>query len=203
MNKEQGLEIGRAAASADIAQMKALLTALIGDDDTTRRGTWAYYANKTLAYLNNEAPCFGAIWQLRGNNKLPFAFFSAMPDVTCSGAGPCLDWCYSFKSWRYPTAYFRQLINTLLMATEYGRQVISTATSKLPQNIAIRLYVDGDFADVAQVAFWMDEIRKRPDLSVYGYSKSWNELLWYNALLKPGQEWPTNYLLNLSNGGNA
>jgi len=197
MDKAQGLEIGRAAASADVAQMRALLLALIGDDDTTRRGTWAYYANKTLAYLNNEAPMSGAIWQLKGNNKLPFAFFSAMPDVTCSGAGPCLNWCYSFKAWRYPTAYFRQLINTLLMATAAGRQVIATATAKLPENIAIRLYVDGDFANVGQVAYWMEQISKRPDLAVYGYSKSWRELLAYTG------NWPSNYLLNLSNGGNA
>ena len=185
MDKEQGLKIGRAAASADVAQMKTLLLALIGDDDVKRRGTWAYYANKALLYLDNKAPMSGAIWQLKGNIKLPFAFFSAMPDVTCSGAGPCLNWCYSFKSWRYPTAYFRQLINTLLMATPHGRQVIATATAKLPENIAIRLYVDGDFADVGQVNFWMDEIRKRPDLSVYGYSKSWRELLAYKG------NWPT------------
>ena len=197
MDKTQGLEMGRAAARADIAQMRALLLALIGDDDTTRRGTWAYYANKTLAYLNNEAPMSGAIWQLKGNNKLPFAFFSAMPDVTCSGAGPCLNWCYSFKAWRYPTAYFRQLVNTLLMSTAAGRDIIATATAKLPENIAIRLYVDGDFANVGQVAYWMEQISKRPDLAVYGYSKSWRELLAYTG------NWPSNYLLNLSNGGNA
>ena len=197
MDKAQGIKLGYAAASADIEQMRALLSALIGDDDVKRRGTWSYYANKTLLYLDNKAPMSGAIWQLKGNNKLPFAFFSAMPDVTCSGAGPCLNWCYSFKSWRYATAYFRQLINTLLMATAAGRQVIATATAKLPENIAIRLYVDGDFADVEQVGFWMDEIRKRPDLAVYGYSKSWKELLAYDG------NWPTNYLLNLSNGGNA
>jgi hypothetical protein len=197
MDKKQGLEIGRAAARADIARMKTLLTALIGDDDVKRRGTWAYYANKTLLYLDNKAPMSGAIWQLKGNIKLPFAFFSAMPDVTCSGAGDCLNWCYSFRSWRYPTAYFRQLINTLLMATPHGRQVIATATAKLPQDIAIRLYVDGDFANVSQVAFWMEQIAKRPDLAVYGYSKSWQELLAYKG------NWPSNYLLNLSNGGNA
>jgi len=197
MDKAQGLEIGRAAARADIAQMKALLLALIGDDDTTRRGTWAYYANKTLLYLDNKAPMSGAIWQLKGNNKLPFAFFSALPNVTCPGAGTCLDICYSFRSWRYPTAYFRQLINTLLMATPAGRDVIAVATAKLPENIAIRLYVDGDFANVSQVAFWMEQISKRPDLSVYGYSKSWQELLAYKG------NWPSNYLLNLSNGGNA
>jgi hypothetical protein len=197
MDKSQGLEIGYAAASADVAQVKALLTALIADDDVNRRGTWAYYANKTLAYLNNEASSPFAIWNLKGNIKLPFAAFSALPQVTCGGAGDCLKWCYSFKSWRYPAPYFRQLINTLLMATAAGRQVISSATSKLPQDIAIRLYVDGDFADVEQVAFWMDEIAKRPDLAVYGYSKSWRELLAYKG------EWPTNYLLNLSNGGNA
>ena len=197
MNKSQGLEIGYAAASADLAQVKALLTALIADDDISRRGTWAYFAHKTLQYLDNKAPSPFQIWNLKGNIKLPFAAFSALPQVSCPGAGPCLFYCYSFKSWRYPAPYFRQLINTLLMATAAGRQVISTATAKLPRDISIRLYVDGDFADVEQVAFWIDEIRKRPDLSVYGYSKSWRELLAYNGV------WPSNYLLNLSNGGNA
>ena len=197
MNKAQGLEIGYAAASADVAQMRALLTALIGDGDITRRGTWAYFAHKTLQYLDNKAPSPFQIWNLKGNIKLPFAAFSALPQVTCAGAGDCLNWCYSFKSWRHPAAYFRQLVNTLLMATPHGRQVIATATAKLPQDIAIRLYVDGDFANVEQVAFWMDEIAKRPDLAVYGYSKSWRELLAYNGA------WPNNYLLNLSNGGNA
>ena len=197
MNKAQGIEIGRAAASADVAQMRALLSALIGDDDVKRRGTWSYFANKTLAYLDNKAPSPFSIWQEKGNIKLPFAAFSTLPQVTCPGAGNCLDFCYSFKSWRYPAPYFRQLVNTLLMATAAGRQVISSATAKLPQDIEIRLYVDGDFADVGQVAYWMDEIRKRPDLAVYGYSKSWRELLAYNGV------WPSNYLLNLSNGGNA
>jgi hypothetical protein len=197
MNKAQGIEIGRAAASADVAQVTALLSALIGDDDTTRRGTWAYFANKTLQYLDNKASSPFQIWNLKGNIKLPFAAFSALPQVSCPGAGPCLDFCYSFKSWRYPAPYFRQLVNTLLMSTAHGRDVIATATAKLPENIEIRLYVDGDFADVSQVNFWMDEIAKRPDLSVYGYSKSWRELLAYKG------NWPTNYLLNLSNGGNA
>jgi hypothetical protein len=206
MNKTEGLELGRAAASADVATMRSLLKALIAtttktpfycDDDISRRGTWAYFANKTLAYLNNEAPSPFAIWNLKGNIKLPFAAFSTLPQVTCPGAGPCLDICYSFRSWRYPAPYFRQLINTLLMTTPAGRDVIASATAKLPQDIAIRLYVDGDFANDGQVNFWMEQIAKRPDLAVYGYSKSWRELLAYSG------DWPSNYLLNLSNGGNA
>ena len=197
MDKAQGIKLGYAAASADVAQMRALLSALIADGDVKRRGTWAYFANKTLAYLNNQAPSPFSIWQEKGNIKLPFAAFSTLPQVTCAGAGDCLNWCYSFKAWRYPAPYFRQLVNTLLMATAAGRQVISSATAKLPQDIEIRLYVDGDFADVSQVGFWMEQIAKRPDLSVYGYSKSWRELLAYDGA------WPTNYLLNLSNGGNA
>ena len=197
MDKAQGIKLGYAAASADVAQVKALLSALIGDGDVKRRGTWAYFANKTLQYLDNEAPSPFAIWNLNGNIKLPFAAFSTLPQVSCPGAGACLDFCYSFKSWRYPAPYFRQLVNTLLMATPHGRRVIASATAKLPENIAIRLYVDGDFADVGQVAYWMEQISKRPDLSVYGYSKSWVELLAYKG------NWPTNYLLNLSNGGNA
>ena len=60
----------------------------------------------------------------KGNQKLPFWTFSTLPGVTCPGAGDCLvnpedkskrGWCYSFSAWRYVTAYFRQLQNTLLI----------------------------------------------------------------------------------------
>ena len=35
-----------------------------------------------------------------GNSKLPFLNFSTLPGSTCPGAGECLNYCYSFKSWR-------------------------------------------------------------------------------------------------------
>jgi hypothetical protein len=66
--------------------------------------------------------------------------------------------------------------------------------------IDCRLYVDGDMANVAQVAFWMAQINGRPDLNVYGYSKSWREFLAYDRV---GGLWPSNYCLNLSNGSNC
>ena len=125
MDKAQGIKLGYAAASADIAQVRALLSALIADGDVNRRGTWAYFANKTLQYLDNKAPSPFSIWQEKGNIKLSFAAFSTLPQVTCPGAGACLDFCYSFKSWRYPAPYFRQLVNTLLMSTAHGRDVIA------------------------------------------------------------------------------
>jgi len=37
-------------------------------------------------------------------------------------------------------------------------------------------------------------------LDVYGYSKSFRELLAYNDRLAYGENWPSNYLLNLSGG---
>ena len=64
----------------------------------------------------------------------------------------------------------------------------------------LRLYVDGDFSSVRDVEFWMELIRARPALAVYGYSKSFRELLAYGDALAYGQSWPTNYLLNLSGG---
>ena len=53
MDKAQGIKLGYAAASADVATMRALLSALIADGDVKRRGTWSYFANKTLAYLGD------------------------------------------------------------------------------------------------------------------------------------------------------
>ena len=43
----------------------------------------------------------------------------------------------------------------------------------------------------------MDLIKTRPDIQVYGYSKSWVEFV---ALHLSGYAWPDNYLLNLSGG---
>ena len=64
-------------------------------------------------------------------------------------------------------------------------------------DIDVRLYVDGDFDSLETVRFWMSEIDTRNDLRVYGYSKSWAQLLEYNL---SGYTWPKNYVLNLLSG---
>ena len=202
VDRALGLEIAGYAAAGDGVKLRDGLASIVDAGDADKRGTWAYFASRFVAWLDAGTPedTPFAVWSLEGNVKLPFAAFSAAPIVTCPGAGACADWCYSFKAWRYPAAYFRQLQNTYLLTKSAGRRIVRDATNALPPDIACRLYVDGDFATVAQVAFWMSLINGRPDLSVYGYSKSWRELLAYD---KAGGLWPDNYCLNLSNGGNA
>lgn len=59
---------------------------------------------------------FGMRWgvvAVKSNQKLPFFAYSELPMATCAGAGACRNWCYSFKSWRYPSAFVRQFLNTL------------------------------------------------------------------------------------------
>lgn len=136
----------------------------------------------------------------RGNGKLPFLAFSALPGVGfCPGAGDCLNWCYSFRAWRYPAAFSRQVQNAILLQTERGQAVLRSELDKASkfQEQAFRLYVDGDFGSVANVEFWMDTLRTRPELLTYGYSKSWTEILAADA---QGIDWPENYMLNLSSG---
>ena len=87
-------------------------------------------------------------------------------------------------------------MNSLLLQTEGGRAIVTAAFAVLPA-APLRLYVDGDFSSVGDVAFWMALVSSRPEISAYGYSKSWVELL--GAQLK-GVAWPANYLLNLSSG---
>jgi hypothetical protein len=146
----------------------------------------------------------------KGNGKLPFFAFSSLAGLDCPQAGSCLygangdlmgGFCLSFKSWRYPAAFMRQLINSLRLRTKAGRDEIVTAWMGLPQGATVRLYVDGDFASPEILAFWMRLCFARPDLQVYGYSKSWSLLLSYDQAT--GGRWPNNYLLNLSSGGNG
>ena len=73
----------------------------------TKRGTWCYFYDKFTRFYTTGKSEYSIF--VKGNQKLPFWAFSDLPAITCPGAGECLKWCYSFKAWRYPAAYFRQL----------------------------------------------------------------------------------------------
>lgn len=142
-----------------------------------------------------------SIFALGGNSKLPFVSFSTLPGVTCPGAGECIDFCYSYRAWRYPAAFARMAQNAYFL--RFAPTVISDAfaaiAAKRPDGFDFRLYVDGDFANGADVAFWMDTLHKTPQARAYGYSKSFAALLGFDAVGK----WPQNYMLNISGGHNA
>ena len=139
--------------------------------------------------------CPHKIFVLSGNSKLPFATWSTLPAITCPGAGACLKYCYSFKAWRYPRPFCRQVYLTMLLRDR--KDVIRHAWQQLPEYIDVRLYVDGDIDNVATLLFWQQLCKTRPDLRVYGYSKSWQVFLDYES---QGGEFANNYLLNLSSG---
>ena len=139
-----------------------------------------------------------------GNSKLPFLNFSTLPGSTCPGAGACLDYCYSFKSWRYPAAFFGQCMNTLLMRENFSiigselKKITSSPKFSKLEKIDFRLYVDGDFSNYQEIINWMQLLEKLPKIAAYGYSKSLNLFL---DLSDQQFNFPKNYVLNLSNGG--
>lgn len=150
---------------------------------------------------------------VKGNNKLPYWAFSTLPGTTCPGAGACLygaydpktkknarGFCYSFKGWRYPATFFRQLNLTMLMRIPEKWQIIEALDkiSKGKSSVVLRLYVDGDMDSVRTIQFWMETLKKYPMIKAYGYSKSWKLFLDYDK--QTGGDWPKNYVLNLSGG---
>jgi hypothetical protein len=141
-----------------------------------------------------------SVFSLNGNSKLPFVSFSSLPGVTCPGAGECLDFCYSFRAWRYPAAFMRQAQNAYLM--RYAPDSIVKALHIVDASFKglqydVRLYVDGDFSCDNDVKFWFDLIKTVPNARVYGYSKSFNQIMSYAG------ELPSNYVLNVSGGHNS
>jgi hypothetical protein len=147
-----------------------------------------------------------SVFAMNGNVKLPFVAFSTLPIVTCPGAGACAGidapggapdlkkaFCYSLRAWRYPAAFLRQCMNTLLL--RFNRRAVIDAFRALPENITFRLYVDGDFDSAGTAIFWFNLIRQRPDVDAYGYSKSWSIIESVAHMVPP------NYTLNLSSGG--
>ena len=133
----------------------------------------------------------------KGNSKLPFFAFSTLPGVSCPGAGDCIDFCYSYRAWRYPSAFARMAQNAFLL--RFNQPAISSSLAAIPGAYDLRLYVDGDFSSIGDCVFWMNELANNPHVNAYGYSKSFAVLLAYNLIGK----WPANYLLNISSGHNA
>jgi hypothetical protein len=157
--------------------------------------SWQTHLGRLEKFLRSHSKKPFATIHAKGNGKLPFLAFSVLPGITCPGAGDCLDWCYSFRSWRYPAAFVRQAQNTVLMFSNKWA-ILADLDRHKPAAGAIdfRLYVDGDFDSVETVNFWFDALSDRSWIMSYGYSKSSDELL---AATSP---WPANYRLNVSSG---
>lgn len=212
------IDLARAALASDIVTLSKLIALIPGNEDEA--GTTKYFATRFLHWFENQRDSLPfAIFSAQGNKKLPFYAFSSLPGFDCPGAGACLfgegekrsdenfgkGWCYSFKAWRYPAAFFRQLQNSVLLRTKAGRSLLKSEFLRIPENRTLRLYVDGDFANLAILRFWMDLLKARPDIKIagkgeiegYGYSKSWKLFL---ELENQGYSFPANYLLNVSSG---
>jgi hypothetical protein len=162
---------------------------------TRHPSTWCAGYDRYARFWDTGIPTYSVY--VEGNDKLPFWAFSSLPDSTCPGAGECLKWCYSFKCWRHCGAFYRQVQNAVLMQTAKGRQHIADAFMALPHGLTVRLYVDGDIDSMVSMRFWWGLLAQRQDLNVYGYSKSWQLFLDYDAT---GDAWPVNYTLRLSSG---
>lgn len=180
-----------------IETMQALQTLKHSPLFANKKG-WNANFDKMQSVINGNVEY--SIFALNGNSKLPFVSFSTLPGVTCPGAGQCLDFCYSFRAWRYPAAFMRQCQNAFML--RHNKPGIAEAlhtvdTSFKGQSYDVRLYVDGDFSSVDDVAFWFDLIKQYPLAKVYGYSKSFAEILAYD------KAYPVNYMLNISGGHNA
>jgi hypothetical protein len=154
-----------------------------------------------LADLFADGEARFSIFAAGGNSKLPFVSFSTLPGVTCPGAGDCIDFCYSYRAWRFAAAFCRMVQNCWLM--RFNPAAISAAFAEIAASrvdgFDFRLYVDGDFSSGADVAFWMSELHKTPTARAYGYSKSFAALLGFDAI----GTWPKKYQLNISSGHNA
>jgi hypothetical protein len=190
MNRKQAQEIAEAVSNLDLDFVKDRLSEIA--ENTGKRHTWKHESHLFVNWLKDISKPVPYTIFTKGNGKLPFYSFSVLPIVTCPGKGECENFCYSVKAWRYPIAFFRQIQNTILVLTQ-SRQLVD-AWHNLPTNIDFRLYVDGDFDSIDTVNFWFGLCNAREDIKVYGYSKSWAEILEFSG------KYPENYKLNLSSG---
>ena len=179
-----------------------------------KSGTWEQETHKFINFLNvvktNDPSQIkqllnpNIVFNTQGNSKLKFLSFSNLPIVNCIGAGSCKDFCYSLKAWRYPQAFYKQARNTILtqnhfsIINDFMNDLINSKQFKKHKRIDFRLYVDGDFNTIDELKNWMNLLKKHDILKCYGYSKS---LPLFKYLHDNKFKYPSNYKLNLSNGG--
>jgi hypothetical protein len=185
------LKIARLAYQGKYQEIISIMDVYPSD----KKGSWGWAYQKLKPFLMDQSNPVPYTVFTKGNSKLPFYSFSNLPLVNCPGKGSCAKWCYSLKAWQYPTAFFRQVQNTILV--RQASPQLFDAWMDLPKNVDIRLYVDGDFDSTETLSLWFGFMKVRNDLKVYGYSKSWEIFLDYH---KSGKSFPTNYILNLSSG---
>ena len=198
MKRRECIKLAKLASNNNRVALIESLRNIARDGDACKVNSWAYHAKRLADWLADEmtgTPPFSVF--ARGNSKLPFFAFSALPLVTCPGMGACAKFCYSLRAWRYPAAFFRQLQNLLLL--KQAPNTIADAFAKLPVSATLRLYVDGDIDSGETLRFWFGLLRERGDIQAYGYSKSWHVFLKYHAD-HGAASFPTNYRLNLSSG---
>lgn len=154
-----------------------------------------------VSVIKTGCPAYN-VFAEKGNSKLPFVSFSALPGKAhCPGAGDCLEYCYSFRSWRMPAAFGRQAQNSFLRKY-YPQRIVESLDSimamrKFKQGLTLRLYVDGDFNTLSDFAFWQGVLHERQNIKAYGYSKSFDIIL---AYAQSGATFAPNYVLNVSSG---
>jgi hypothetical protein len=166
-------------------------------DSSAGKG-WIANLEKLADSFRDGRPAFTVF--AKGNSKLPFYSYSELPNFTCPGAGDCLNFCYSFTAWRYPAAFARQVSNTMFMRFKRGEIAKAFRTVrpvKTQTRVVVRLYVDGDFADLSVFSFWMGQLHRSDCVDAYGYSKSWEVIKEFG---NAGYKFPVNYVLNLSSG---
>jgi len=192
-------KLAQVVQNGDRATIKRAVRAIRRDAMFKGKKGWQAAFAKLAMTVDTLRPTF-SIFAVDGNSKLPFVAFSSLPGVTCPGAGDCLEFCYSFRAWRYPAAFARQAQNAFLLRFNGSaiRAEFDRIAAQRREGFDLRLYVDGDFADSLDVAFWMNSLRYAPQVRAYGYSKSFAELIEFNDSW--GGNWPENYRLNLSSG---
>jgi hypothetical protein len=183
-----------ASIAAELRRVAASIGERFPDRDPTTTGTWEWVFLRCADAIDNGTDAF-QLFSMQGNTKVPYVCWSVLPVVTCPGMGDCGKYCYSLTAWRNPSAYGRQLWGTIVL--RFFRRRIIDAWRALPQNLIVRLYVDGDIDSYGTLLFWFNLCTQRPDLRVYGYTKSWHLLLqWHDE----GRPFPANYMVNVSSG---
>jgi len=165
----------------------------------------SFLADDNGLKLSNNHKCRnGHYMHGRIERKNQCVSFDICPLNTCPGMGACGRGCYDYVHGRtYPNVKKLQEHNFASLLINYRAGGVQKVTESIIRAIkskkvikVVRIHAGGDFFTKWYLEAWVNVARLMPDVTFYGYSKSFHIL--YAVASKIN--WPSNLIINLSVG---
>lgn len=118
----------------------------------------------------------------KGNSKTECYSFDLPAKITCPGmTKACGDKCYAASMMRIYKGVAAKYARNLELAN--SDDFVMRMVRDIPPRCEFRIHVSGDFYSAEYVDKWIEIVKRRPDVTFYSYTRSWQKTdIWQRIL---------------------